>query len=84
MYDFDDISVSSDEDDGAELKSPEDAADRFGIRTALIVLCVGFFIAAVWVMNSPSFQKCSALENLKDRTACYEGLRSELSQPPVK
>lgn len=84
MYDFDDLSASSDEDDGAGLKSPEDAADRFGIRTALVVLCVGLFIAAIWVMDSSSFQKCSALENIKDRIACYEGLRSELLQFPIK
>lgn len=84
MYDFDDLRISSDEESGPDLKSPEDAADRLGIRTAVVVLCVGFFIAAIWAMNSPSFQKCSALENIKGRIACYEGLRGQLLQAPVK
>lgn len=84
MYDSDDLGKSSDGGDSAELKSPQDAADRFGIRVAVVVLCVGFFIGAIGLMNSPSFQKCSALEQIKDRVACYEGLRSELLQPPAK
>ena len=39
MFDWDDLGVPNDKDDGAELKSPEDAADRIGIRTALLVTC---------------------------------------------
>jgi hypothetical protein len=84
MYDQDDRGVPSDEDDGAELKSPEDAADRFGIRAALLVTCIGFLIAAIWLISTPSFQKCSAFENAKDRIACYEGLRTALLTPPAK
>jgi hypothetical protein len=84
MYGFDDLTAPNDENGDAESKSPEDAADRFGIRTALVVLCVGLFIAAIWVTNSPSFQKCSTSENIKDRIACYEGLRNQLLQSPIK
>ena len=84
MIDWDDLGVLNDKDDCAELKSSEDAADRIGIRTALLVMCVGLLFAAIWVACKPSFQKCSAIENGKDRIACYEDLRSALLTPPAK
>ena len=59
-------------------------ADRFGVRTALLVLCITLFIAAIWVTSRPSFEKCSALENVTERNACYDGLRKELLKPPAK
>jgi hypothetical protein len=64
--------------------SAEDSVDRFGIRTALILLCIAFFVAAVWFMSMPSFEKCSALANVTDRNICYDGLRKELLKPPIK
>jgi hypothetical protein len=63
--------------------TPEERVDRFGIMTALFVLCVAFFIAALWMRGS-SFQKCAALENVTERYACYEKLRDDLSKPPAK
>jgi hypothetical protein len=30
--------------------------DQFGVRTALVVLCIGFFIAAIWLVSRPSFE----------------------------
>jgi hypothetical protein len=84
MQDQDPFGTPREEDDSAELKSPEDAADRFGIRAAVLVTCVGFLIAAIWLVNSPSFQKCSAFENVRDRITCYEGVRSALLMPPAK
>lgn len=84
MGDLDHLGAERDEDKDADLRTPEDAADRFGIRTALLVTSVGFLTAALWLMSSPSFQKCSGLDNLKDRVACYESLRSTLLTPPAK
>ena len=84
MYDRNYLAEPSNEGDEPELKSPEDAADRFGLRVALVVTCVGFLIAAIWLASSPSFQKCSAFDNLNDRVACYEGLRTALLQPPAR
>ena len=72
------------DDNEPELKTPEDAADRFGVHLALMVTCVGLLIAVIWLASSPSFQKCSGFENLSDRIACYEGLRTALLQPPVR
>jgi hypothetical protein len=43
-----------------------------------------FFIAAIWFVRSPSFEKCSALENATDRNACFDRLRKELLKPPAK
>ena len=63
--------------------TPEERVDRFGIMTALFVLCVAFFIAALWMRGS-SFQSCSALENATERYACYDKLRDDLSKPPAK
>jgi hypothetical protein len=36
------------------------------------------------IRYSPSFQKCSALETLARRNACYGELRNELLKPPAK
>jgi hypothetical protein len=90
-FDFDETGGESFRQDAAESldssqepKSPEDAADRFGVRAALLVLCVGFAIAAMWLVTGPSFEKCSALENLAQRNACYDALRNDLFKPPAK
>src|SRR5262245_40528626 len=80
-WDFD---KTRDDDDVPWRKSPEDVADQFAIRTALLVLCIAFFIAAIWFVSSPSFEKCSAVENVADRNACYDGLRKELLKRPAK
>jgi hypothetical protein len=75
-------------DDGrAEIawpETPEERVDRFGFRTALFVLILALFIAAMWVANRPSFEKCSALENATERNACYDELRHDLFKPPAK
>jgi len=70
--------------DGPWPDSAEESIDRFGLRTALLLLCLTFFVAAVWFMNMPSFEKCSALANVTERNICYDGLRKELLKPPIK
>jgi hypothetical protein len=82
-YDFE-SAVQESEDDAAWSKSPEGFIDRFGIRTALFVLCIASFLAAIWLMNRPSFEKCSGLENVTERNACFETLRNDLMKPPAK
>jgi hypothetical protein len=82
-WDFD-TTMDNDARDALRPKSPEELADQFGIRFALIVLCMAFFIAAIWFVSSPSFEKCSAVENVTGRNACYEELRRELLKPPAK
>jgi hypothetical protein len=84
MNNRDYLGEQSNEGGEPELKTPEDVADRFGVRVALAVTCVGFLIAVIWLASSPSFQKCSAFENLNDRVACYEELRTALLQPPAR
>lgn len=84
MDNADYVGPSGGEDNGANLKSPEDAADRFGIRAALVVTCIGFLIAAAWLTSRPSFQTCTGLDNLNDRVVCYENVRTALAQPPAK
>jgi hypothetical protein len=82
-YDFENA-VEESEDDDAWSKSPEELMDRFGVRTALLVLCIALFIAAIWVTSRPSFEKCSGLENVTERNTCYDDLRKELLKPPAK
>jgi hypothetical protein len=82
-YEFENA-VQENEDDAAEPESAEALIDRFGIRTALLVLCAALFIAAIWVASRPSFEKCSALENVTERNACFETLRNDLLKPPAK
>jgi hypothetical protein len=47
-WDFDNT-AGHDEPDAPEPKSPEALVDQFGIRTALLVLCIASFIAAIWL-----------------------------------
>ena len=74
----------ADERDITLPKSAEERVDQFGIRTALFVLAVAFLIAATWLIATPSFEKCSALENVTERNACFDILRNELLKPPAK
>jgi hypothetical protein len=82
-WDFD-TTVEDDVRDALRPKSPEDLADQFGIRSALVILCIASFIAAIWFVGTPSFEKCSAVENTTDRNACFESLRQEFLKPPAK
>jgi hypothetical protein len=82
-YDFQNA-VQENENDPAWPEPPEGLVDRLGIRTAMFVLCVALFIAAIWLVSGPSFEKCSALENVTDRNACFEVLRKDLLKPPAK
>jgi len=52
--------------------------------TAVFVLCVAFFIAAIWLISRPSFEKCSAPENVAERNACFDALRQDLLKSPAK
>ena len=45
-------------------KSPEHLLDQFGIMASVMMLCMGLLVAALWVVNSPSFEKCSVFENV--------------------
>jgi hypothetical protein len=83
-WSFDMTVQDDDEDDVLRPKSAEELVDQFGIRTALLVLCIASFIAAMWAVNRPSFEKCSAVEDITERNACYDGLRKDLMKPPAK
>jgi hypothetical protein len=83
--DFENTVVDTDDEcDVALPKSAEECVDEFGIRTALFVLAVAFFIVTMWLISSPSFEKCSALENVTQRNACFDTLRRDLLKPPAK
>ena len=79
-----DTTTDNDTGDVLRTKFPDDFADQRGIRTALLVLCIASFIASIWFVRTPSFEKCSAIENVTDRNACYDGLRQQLLKPPAK
>ena len=64
--------------------TPEERVDRYGVRTAMLALVIALFVAAMWIANRPSFEKCSTLENATERYACYDKLRDDLSKPPAK
>ena len=76
--------TNDDEYDLAEPKSPEEPIDRFGMRASLLMLCVGLFIAAAWMISRPSFEKCLVLEDIQDRHACFDKLRANLLRLPGK
>ena len=83
-WDFHTTVDESDEQLVAWLKLPEEFVDQFGVRTALLVLCIAFFIAAMWLVSRPSFEKCSELENVAERNACFDTLRNDSLKPPAK
>jgi hypothetical protein len=64
--------------------TPEERVDRYGVSTAMLALVIALFVAAMWLANRPSFEKCSTLENATERYACYDKLRDDLSKPPAK
>lgn len=76
--------ISEDDSDVTRPTSQEESVDQWAVRATLIVLCAALFIAAVWLVSLPSFDKCSALDDLSQRHACYDNLRGELLKPPVK
>jgi len=65
-------------------ETPEDVIDRVGIRLAIFVLCISCFITALWVLSTPSFEKCTVLTSASERHACYEALRDVLARPPAR
>ena len=73
-----------DEYDVTEAENPEDTTDRFGINLSLLILCMAFLIAGLWLLSSPSFEKCSALSDATQRNACYGELRNEFMKRPAK
>ena len=75
--------IENDQDSVAWPGSPEERVDHLGVRTALVVLCAAFFIAAMWLVTRPSC-KCSALDNTAERAACFDTLRRDLLKPPAK
>ncbi len=72
------------EDDVTKIETPEDVADHFGANLSLLILCVALLIASLWMIGSPSFEKCSALGDVAQRNACYGELRDNLMKPPAK
>ena len=79
-----DFSGGVDEPDVPLPDTPEQRVDRFGVMIAGFALAIAFLIAAIWFLSRPSFEKCSALENVQERNACYDTLRSDLSKAPAK
>jgi hypothetical protein len=77
-------SQGGDEYDVTKSESPEDLVDRFGFNLSLLILCIALLIAGLWIISSPSFEKCSALSDVTQRNACYSELRNELMKPPAK
>jgi hypothetical protein len=80
--DWDHLETTSEEDE--QPKSPEDDVDRLGVKISLLVLCVALFLVVNWVISTASFRKCSALENVTQRSTCYDELRNELLKLPTK
>jgi len=79
-----DTSLEDDDLASSPRNSSEEVVDEFGIRLAMLILCVGLFIAAIWVISRPNFEKCSALQSVMERDACYDQLRNDLLKPPAR
>jgi len=84
QWDLETKAQGGDACDVIKSENPEDSTDRFGINLSLLILCIALLIAGLWMINSPSFEKCSALSDVAQRNACYSELRNELMKPPAK
>ena len=65
-------------------KSPEAKWDRIGTAVSLTVLFAALVIIGIWLISTPSFEKCSVLASKSERIACYDQLRDELFKSPAK
>ena len=79
-----DFNSTVQEDEDALPETLEERLDRFGVRTALLVICIACLVAAIWILDTPSFEKCNAVDNVSERHACFDTLRNELLKPPAK
>jgi hypothetical protein len=61
---FDTAAPAGDEDDVINSKSLVDSAEQFGVNLSLLILYVALLIAALGIMSSPSFEKCSVFDNI--------------------
>jgi hypothetical protein len=77
------VDGDSDTPDQGERPIPEDPVDRFGLRTALIVIAAGLLMAALWKGSRSSLEDCFRLEDLSQRYACYDAMRTSLSRPAI-
>ena len=80
--DWDHRETSSKEDE--QPKSPEENVDRLGVRVFTVGATRCAFSRGQLGERTASFQKCSALEHVTQRNACYDELRNELLKPPAK
>jgi hypothetical protein len=68
-------------DDPRIPEASEDVIDRVGIRLAMLVLCIAGFIAALWVLSTPSCEKYTVLTSASD--APNNGHVNEAAKPTL-
>jgi hypothetical protein len=68
----------------ARMESSEAKINRIGTGVSLVVLFVALVITGIWLISTPSFEKCSALRTQSERIICFESLRDELLKSPAK
>jgi hypothetical protein len=68
----------------ARTESSEAKINRIGTGLSLVVLFVALVITGIWLISTPSFEKCSALGTQSERIVCFENLRGELLKSPAK
>ncbi|MGB8740110.1 MAG: hypothetical protein WCD52_07660, partial [Xanthobacteraceae bacterium] len=67
-----------------EPKSPEETADRFGIRTALLVLCVGLLSRPCGWSQGQASRSAARWKISPSATPAIDALRNNLFKPPAK
>jgi hypothetical protein len=65
-------------------ESPEVKADRVGTGVSLAALFAALVLIGIWLISTPSFEKCSVLGNQSKRIVCFENLRDGLLKSPAK
>lgn len=65
-------------------ESLEARANRIGTSVSLITMCVALILIGLWLVSTPSFEKCSALGKQSERAVCFESLRDGQMKSPAK
>jgi hypothetical protein len=65
-------------------ESADDRVNRIGTGVSLAVLCVAIALTGMWLVFTPSFEKCSVLGAQSKRIVCFENVRDGLMKFPAK
>jgi hypothetical protein len=65
-------------------ETAEARVNRIGTCISLVVLFAALVLTGIWIISTPTFEKCIALAIQSERAVCFESLREGLVKSPAK